>query len=138
MYELENGVKSFSKRIYGNDYFTINGKRTNFQVKEFACKDGSDLIYIDDELVEKLQIMRDYFNSPITINSGYRTNDYNIKVGGAVNSQHVKGRAADIVVRGKKPSTVAEFAKKIGFRGVGLYNDFVHVDTRSEKSYWVG
>ena len=136
--EIEYGVGEFSKKKEGNEFFTINGKKTNFQIKEFACKDGSDTIKVDDELVEKLQCMRSYFGVPITINSGYRTNDYNIKIGGAVNSQHVRGRAADIVVKGRKPSTVAEFAKKIGFRGVGLYNDFVHVDTRPTPSYWNG
>lgn len=136
--EIEYGVGEFSVRKEGSEYFTINGKKTNFKVKEFACKDGSDLVKVDDELVEKLQIMRSYFGSPITINSGYRTKAHNTKVGGSPNSQHLLGKAADIVVKGRTPKIVGEFAKKIGFTGVGIYKDFVHVDTRPTPSYWNG
>ena len=83
--------------------------------------------------------MRSYFGSAIVINSGYRTNAHNIKVGGSKNSQHVLGKAADIVVKGVTPSKVAAFARKIGFRGVGEYNGFTHVDTRNyTTSYWKG
>lgn len=138
MYEIEIGTGCYSKSQYGNEYFSIGKKKTNFQIKEFACNDGSDVILVNDELVEKLQIMRSYFGVPITINSGYRTPDYNAKVGGVNDSQHTLGKAADIVVRGINPKTVANFAKRIGFMGVGTYKDFVHVDVRENKSYWNG
>lgn len=138
MYELETGVMVFSKKTVGNEYFSIGGKKTNFQIKEFACHDGSDEIRIDEELVEKLQIIRSYFGVPVSINSGYRSPEHNAFVGGVKNSNHVLGKAADIVVKGVSPKTVAEFAKKIGFRGVGLYKDFTHVDTRDKTSYWNG
>ena len=136
--EIEYGVKTYSKKGVGNKTILINGKKSNFKIKEFACKDGADEIKIDDELIEKLQIMRSYFNSPITINSGYRTVSHNKAVGGSQNSQHLLGKAADIVVKGVAPAKVAEFAKKIGFTGVGTYKDFVHVDTRLKTSYWYG
>lgn len=138
MIELENGVKSYSLAKEGGEYFSIGGKQTNFKIKEFACKDGSDEIKIEDELVEKLQIIRSYYNSPVTINSAYRTPSWNAAVGGVKNSNHVLGKAADIRVKGHTPNEVAAFAKKIGFRGVGLYKDFVHVDTRATVSYWNG
>jgi uncharacterized protein YcbK (DUF882 family) len=136
--ELEKGVTTYYKSKQGDEYFTINGKKTNFQIKEFACKDGSDLIKIDDELVEKLQILRFYFASPIIINSGYRTVAYNKQVGGVDNSQHVLGKACDIVIKGHSSEEVGTIAKKIGFMGVGIYSAFVHVDTRSTPSYWRG
>lgn len=136
--ELEKGVIHYSLASDGNKYYTINGKQSNFKVKEFACKDGSDFLKVDSELIEKLQIMRDYFGRAITINSGYRNEEWNKKVGGAGNSMHLYGKAADIVVSGITPSTVAAFAKKIGFRGVGTYAGFTHVDTRDKTSYWNG
>lgn len=136
--EIEYGVGTYSKKTMGNEILTINGRKSNFKVKEFACNDGSDTIKIDDELVEKLQIIRSYFGVPVTINSGYRTPSYNRTVGGVADSQHVLGKAADIVVKGVSPSRVAEFAKKIGFGGVGTYKDFTHVDTRLKVSYWNG
>ena len=136
--ELEKGVSIYSNKENGNEYFYINGKKTNFQIKEFACKDGTDEIKIDDELVEKLQIIRSYYNVPIIINSAYRTYQHNLDVGGSPNSQHLLGKAADIVVKGIMPKTVGEFAKRIGFKGVGIYSNFVHVDTRETTSYWNG
>lgn len=136
--ELETGVKKYSASIDGLKYFSVNGKLTNFQLKEFACHDGSDEVLVDSELIEKLQIIRDYFASPVTVNSGYRTYKYNIEVRGAKDSYHVKGKAADIVVRGVSPAKVADFARRIGFRGIGEYSSFTHVDTRDKFAYWHG
>lgn len=136
MTEVCKGIQRYSVAVNGNDQFCINGKETHFKVKEFACKDGSDELYVDCELIEKLEVMRLYFDAPITINSAYRTKAHNAKVKGSPKSQHLFGRAADIVVKGITPAQVAEFAKKIGFRGVGQYGNFVHVDTRETISYW--
>ena len=44
-----------------------------FKVREFRCRDGSDAIMIDQTLVVLLQAIREHFNKPITITSGYRT-----------------------------------------------------------------
>lgn len=136
--DLSLGVREYSKGLDGERFFYINGKKTNFQIKEFACKDGSDKVYIDSELVEKLQIIRSYFGRAVIINSGYRTVEWNKKVGGSENSQHLLGKAADIVVKNVTPTIVAQFAKAIGFKGVGKYAGFVHVDTRLNTSYWNG
>lgn len=124
-------VQTYSKASQGNTYLS-----NNFQVKEFACKDGSDTVYIDSELVVILQNIRDHFGKSVTINSGYRTPSWNAKQGGAANSYHVKGMAADIKVSGVSPATVAKYAEDIGVRGIGLYGSFVHVDTRPSKFYW--
>lgn len=108
----------------------------NFRVREFRCKDGSDSILISDELVKLLQDIRDHFGKPITINSAYRTAAYNKKVGGARYSQHVQGKAADIVISGVTPYEVAKYAESIGAGGIGLYKSFTHVDVRAGKSRW--
>lgn len=107
----------------------------NFKVREFKCKDGSDVIFVADELVEVLQKIRDHFGKSITINSAYRTPAYNKKVGGATYSQHLYGTAADIVVSGVAPATVYAYADSILPKGgVGKYNTFTHVDVRGTKS----
>lgn len=112
----------------------------NFKVREFACTDGSDPIFISQELVDVLQKIRDYFNSPVDINSAYRTPGKNKAVGGAAYSQHLYGTAADIVVRGVKPATVAAYAEKLLPKkgGIGIYSTFVHVDVRDQRSRWKG
>jgi len=47
-----------------------------------------------------LQPVRDYFDRPVTINSGYRNHILNKKIGGALSSQHVLGEAADVEISG--------------------------------------
>lgn len=108
----------------------------NFRVREFRCKDGSDKILIADELVTLLQKIRTHFGKPVTINSAYRNTAYNAKVGGVKNSQHVQGKAADIVVSGVTPYDVAKYAESIGAGGIGLYKNFTHIDCRLGKSRW--
>lgn len=111
---------------------------TNFCVKEFACKDGSDAVLIDTELVKVLQKIREHFGKPVTINSAYRNAAYNKKIGGVSNSQHTKGTASDICISGVKPEDIAKFAEHItpNKGGIGQYTDFVHIDTRPNRSRW--
>lgn len=108
----------------------------DFKVREFRCKDGNDKILIDDALVNYLQKIRDYFDAPVTINSAYRTASHNKAVGGASSSQHLRGTAADIVVKGVTPLKVAQYAEYIGARGIGKYSTFTHVDARPGLSRW--
>lgn len=118
----------------------------NFAVKEFQCKGGRccTTVLIDTLLVEYLQKISDHFgNVSVTITSGYRCAKHNRSVNGATASRHVKGQAADIVVAGVAPRKVAAFAESIGVLGVGLYETgkdgyFVHIDTRTKKSFWYG
>lgn len=108
----------------------------NFKVKEFRCKDGSDKILIDIEFVRnKLQAIRDYFGAAVTINSAYRTESYNVQIGGAKASYHMKGQAFDIVVQGHTPLEVAQYAQTLDINGIIQYNGFIHVDSRPSR-YW--
>lgn len=128
-------VHAYSKTKDGSKNLSAN-----FKVKEFACSDGSDVVFIAPELVEVLQKIRDHFKAPVTINSGYRTPAYNKKVDGATYSQHQYGTAADIKVKGASPKTVAAFAETLlpNKGGIGIYPTFVHVDVREQKSRWNG
>ena len=128
-------VKAYSKAKDGNKNLTAN-----FKVREFACKDGSDVIFISDGLVQVLQAIRSHFGKPVTINSAYRTPAYNKKVGGETYSQHQYGTAADIVVSGVSPAEVAAYAETllIGTGGIGVYSTFTHIDVRKVKSRWKG
>ena len=129
----DSTVKTYSVKKDGSTYLS-----ENFKVKEFACNDGSDTVLISDKLVGLLQNIRDHFRVAVTINSGYRTSTYNKKVGGATNSQHVKGTAADIVAKGVDPLTVAQYAEYLmpNSGGIGVYQTFTHVDVRTSRSRW--
>ena len=127
----EPAVKEFSLKKDGNKYIS-----RNFKVSEFRCKDGSDKILIDVDFVQnKLQAIRDHFGAPVTINSGYRTESYNKKVGGAKNSFHMTGQAFDIVVKDHVPAEVAGYAQFLEINGIIQYNNFVHMDSRDMR-YW--
>ena len=119
----------------------------NFRVREFRCKDGSDPIFVDEELVSILQKIREHFGKPLTITSGYRTPAHNKACGGAAYSQHLYGRAADFKIAGIAPDVVAAYAETLlpGRGGIGVYppkagraEGWVHIDTRASKSRWRG
>ena len=95
----------------------------NFTVAEFACKDGSDPVFVDSSLAALLQKIRDHFGRPVVITSGYRTAAHNAAVGGSKSSQHLLGRAADIQVQDTDPLAVAAYAESLmpGWGGVGLW-----------------
>lgn len=114
---------------------------------EFACKDGSDPVFVDSSLAALLQKIRDHFGRPVVITSGYRTAAHNKSVGGAAYSQHLYGRAADIRVQGIPVEQLAAYAETC-LPGTGRHRPvpapgrtavgWVHVDTRPAKSRWTG
>ena len=112
----------------------------NFKVREFRSKDGADEILIDSELVEFLQIIRNWAKAPVIINSAYRTPEHNQAIGGSSTSYHVKGCAADFGVNGKTVKEVAAFAEMRGVPGIGAYDrehgEHIHIDTRSKQYFW--
>lgn len=114
----------------------------HFSRHEFACKDGCGFDTMDYATVQILEEVREHFGVPVTINSGCRCVSHNKAVGGASGSQHVYGRAVDIVVQGVAPSEVADWLERgpmVGRGGVGRYPSFTHVDSRtSGPARWSG
>ena len=118
---------------------------TNFSSSEFDCHGSGccSSTLVDDQLVTYLQQIREHFGKPVNVSSGYRCATHNKNVGGATNSRHAKGQAADIYITGVEPAEIAKYAESIGILGIGLYETnsdgfFVHVDTRTTKSFWYG
>lgn len=125
-------VKGYSKLKDGETFL-----EDNFRVREFACKDGTDSLLVDTTLTSILQIVRNRFKAAVNITSGYRTKSHNAAVGGAANSKHLTGEAADIVVTGVTPITVYNYLNMVmdGWGGLILYqtDKFVHVDVRKNR-----
>ena len=128
-------VKAYSKKKDGNKKLS-----KNFKVKEFACTDGSDPVFIAPELVTVLQKVRSHFGKAVTITSAYRTPTRNKAVGGTTYSQHLYGKAADIKVKGVSPKKVAQYVETLmpNRGGIGIYTTFTHIDVRTAKSRWKG
>jgi zinc D-Ala-D-Ala carboxypeptidase len=59
-----------------------------------------------------LEPVREHFDSPIHVNSGYRSDSVNKLAGGAARSQHVKGQAADFEVSGHDNLEVAHWLEQ--------------------------
>tara|TARA_R110000803_G_C11741603_1_gene291128 strand:- start:124 stop:465 length:342 start_codon:yes stop_codon:yes gene_type:complete len=112
---------------------------SHFTRSEFKCKCGScGQDTVDFELLDILERLRVHYGVPITINSGNRCAAYNKKIGGSKNSQHVKSRAADIVVDGVHPHRVYALLDTWypDSYGMGRYEFFTHIDSRSVKARW--
>lgn len=111
----------------------------NFYRDEFACRCGCGFDAVDWRLVEGLQRLRDILQAGIHVNSGCRCAAHNRAVGGSPNSQHLLGKAADIVGRGYSPQAVADFAAvlhEFADSGIGVYGTFTHVDVRHGRARW--
>jgi uncharacterized protein YcbK (DUF882 family) len=119
---------------------------TNFSLNEFASADGTaptnDVLKNLTELAKNLEVLRKHLGQPIRITSGFRSKEHNKKIGGALNSFHVMGMAADIQVAKMKPEEVAKAIEllikdgKIKEGGLGIYRTWIHYDIRGTKSRW--
>ena len=120
----------------------------HFNSKEFECpcsKCDNDDQVISENLIKKLELVRNDYGKPINVSSGYRCPAHNVEVGGAVDSAHVKGLAADLI-----PSLITlddldslyESCYSIFDNiGDGRRLKFIHVDDRppkpSGKRHWI-
>lgn len=132
----ENQVMVFSLAVDGNRQLT-----KNFKVREFACRDGSDPVFIHPVLPVWCQLVRDKFGYSFSPNSAYRTVSYNAKIGGAAKSKHCMGLAVDIPAKeGTTPQQLYDFFEEClgDSGGLGIYSWGVHVDPRKTKSRWKG
>lgn len=117
----------------------------NFKAREFDCQGVGCCTQtpIDEKLVAFLQKIRDHFGKPVYL-TAYRCPVHNAKVANAASkSYHIYGQAADFHIDGVAPSEIAKYAESIGVLGIGLYETdkdgyFVHIDTRTSKSFWYG
>jgi uncharacterized protein YcbK (DUF882 family) len=102
----------------------------HFNRSEFACKCGCGWDTVDTVLLEALEVRRESKGVPMTINSGCRCEVYNEQVGGAGTSQHLAGRASDVVEEGVPPLETQLYFEELGM-SVGRYPTFTHVDSRT-------
>ena len=108
----------------------------DFYLYEFESKDTQE-VKVDPVMVNLNQAFRDRVGIPYTPNSAYRTPEHNKRVGGSPKSQHLTGKAIDIpLLKGYTIDEMAGIAEELGFTGIGLYRNFIHVDTREEKARW--
>jgi len=107
-----------------------------FNHKEFDCpgKPGTGEL-MDNDFLQKLDQAREIYGKSMRVNSGYRTKEYNAKIGGVKNSSHMLGLAADISCKssGDRFNMLNAFIQA-GFKRIGVASSFIHVDTDKDKS----
>lgn len=118
----------------------------NFELSEFSCKDGTpvpqEYLCNIQLLAYNLQTLRDELGEPLKILSGYRTKEWNKKVGGKPASMHLTAKAADLTVKSKTPKQLHALIEKLIKEGkmkdggLGLYPGFVHYDVRQSHARW--
>ena len=125
----------FSKSTDGELYIA-----RNFQVKEFACSDGSDVVIVHPFLPYICQLIRNKFNMPFTPNSAYRTVTHNKAIGGVSKSNHIYGRAVDIPAKnGVTPNQLYDYINTIfgNWGEIGLYSWGIHVGIQDKKERFI-
>jgi uncharacterized protein YcbK (DUF882 family) len=108
----------------------------NFHLGEFECRCGAcELQYIDSNLLEMLDDLRELIKAPIMIIEGFRCSAYNKTIQGSSKSRHVRGMAADIRV---PKYSLEELEKLAGryFGRIGVANTFLHVDVDDGEANW--
>lgn len=107
-----------------------------FSYEEFDSPDlpNSGLANMDKDFLKKLDRAREIAKIPFKINSGYRTDDHNKKVGGKINSSHRFGYAADIAIRNSRERhDILAALQAAGFNRFGIASGFIHVDNDPQK-----
>ena len=106
-----------------------------FNRKEFSCRGNmccSGSSPMNQDLIDGLDELRRRIGA-IYVTSGFRCLTHNRNIGSNDTSQHPLGTASDIWSKYLTPSEIAEVAEEIPIfknGGIGIYNDFVHVDVR--------
>jgi hypothetical protein len=126
----------------------------HFKVSDFNCNDTAGTPYPPDKIMTVLlpfcltilEVIRTYVASdrPIIVLSGYRTPEWNEHEGGAPDSRHIHGDAADIwcpslgLTAGPELYLAVLSLHRAGFLprlgGLGRYSNRIHVDTRPHSA----
>lgn len=110
----------------------------HFHRAEFECQCGCGQCGVDVELLTALTKLRKHLNTPVHITSGNRCVSHNKIIGGAPDSKHTKGIAADFKCRDFSPREIADILEEWfpDKYGIGVYSTWVHLDVRSTKARW--
>ena len=106
-----------------------------FNLSEFDSPDevGSGK-KMDSKFLEKLDYARHNAEIPFKINSGYRTQEWNMKVGGRFGSSHKKGLAVDIGYKGSRERyLILRALMEVGITRFGIAKGFIHADVDNSK-----
>ena len=111
-------------------------KYKNFTADEFKCSHcGAN--EMKSEFLDRLQQLRNAYNKPMKITSGYRCPKHPIEAAKPSPGPHSTGMAADVGIQGAEAHRLLQLALELGFTGVGVQQKgtgrFLHLDTISNQ-----
>lgn len=116
-----------------------NWRWPHFSIEELSCHCGGrfcDGAYFHaPEFLDALETLRERVSRALVITSGHRCAQWNAAVRGAPNSQH-KRIAVDISLYGHDRRLLLNYAEALGFTGIGLARNFIHLDRRAIPARW--
>lgn len=121
--------------------FTMSELINSDEAKRYGINNiPNDKQILDNLLIlitECLQPIRDYIGKPIIITSGYRCQTLNNlpSIRGSKTSDHLRGCAADIIIKGLTPNQVIEKIQTSGIDYKQLINEY---DLWTHISYMKG
>ena len=107
-----------------------------FKLEEFDSPDqpGSGK-HMKKEFLQLLDKSRALAGIPFVVTSGFRTRDWNERVGGRVGSSHLAVCAADLSCTSSGArSQIVQALIKVGFNRIGIGKNFIHVDNDITKT----
>lgn len=102
----------------------------HFDSSEFRDRRTGERRGPSESFLRKLEALRSRIGRPLPVLSGFRSKTTNRLVGGARQSWHLRGRAADL----PEGLVTIDQARDAGFTGIGVRNGWVvHVDDRPTR-----
>lgn len=138
VYQFRTRNNQEDMQMSGTNNNTKKMLSKNFSESELACPCGCGTTP-QPQLVQKLQDLRDLVAVPLRVNSAARCVEHNKKVGGVPASEHVAGLAADIHAVGTTRWDILVYATQLGFCGVGVGENYIHLDLRprASRAVWI-
>lgn len=119
-----------------NHYHDFKGEWPwlDISIEHLACKCCGEYFHCTQSL-NMLQKAMDIAGKTFGLNSAHRCVKHNKKVGGAVNSEHLK-IAFDISLTSADRQKIYKALQQAGFSTFGFYKQFIHTDKRSGRRWW--
>lgn len=131
----EAGVPRFVK----NETLKEGPSSLNFSNEELMCKCGCGKNDVNLEALQKLQELREKIGKPLTLTSAYRCSQHPVERIKVTPGRHHEGVAFDIKVKGGiERREIVQVAMEMGWNGIGVHDEFVHIDDRpTTEVIWV-
>lgn len=135
-YPAGSGNYSRPARFLDLDAVNLNTMLSpNFRLGEISVRTKGKYQVVQPHALRRLQELRDTAGHALTVNSGFRSPDYNASVGGATKSRHMYGDGFDIMPGATGRDALMEMCRDLGAGYVAKYanSGHIHCDWRNSQ-----